>query len=1772
MKFGKKLSRIIPLVLCFALLFQYADSKATAQTTKAVPLYVSDLKLIYANSTEEAQKAVPEGYTLFEQNVNDGTDSLGVFLCYATTTDANLAITDIRAMNENGGFDRGTFNEKMDQAIKSLEGQAQSIYDAIMDEFVPNYKAKLPGAVYAHSQLNIFMFGENEPLGDRIVSGKLTKQDLAKMLLVCHNLVISAIMSLIAQGLGRADGKDWLDQLEKMDPADYENNAAIQKKYASIINQIQPALNQFSDQYNIMVYTDDVRNSMTAEQVSLYCEDLSDEATVQWWYALWDILNAHPLAGGSGLTAESVLVEWYLGESVANHKVCMLIDALTPGQQTLLSLVGPIHLIFNHVFTEEKRKEAENAIAPLKKENGTVSLWEGVDMDIFSTEVGITGVAYDEMVTSNNYDIFTEENKVLSKTIEDYVSIVTNYTTIVSGAVSIVTGAAMLAKGYAGKVLLLKLLSKTGIVLAKSLLGALFTYVPMVILGVCLLASLVIWIVKEIQKNKTPEHKRTTIPKYMVDSVTDSTGAQKYEIYKRVENLQTDEQLKQVEAFELSQVDTLCGADINGGKGYYWTALYVTKSVAAGNPIEAGFQTVKTLDSAPEGYLGLRHFNKKNQAVNLNGVDEYHSTDEQLYLYYKGTKLPESHTIYKYIRTVNVVSVGLRNPKNPTQYRFSTQEAISVAKKELSEMGLYAIDYNFSNDNDVVTMLGWSGTNKPEDAVKDIRLVQNSSVGRAGSGNFGTMTYGNMGEINSFSLFVSRGDQNPAPPITMLKLVKKGENPSKSDGISLSVNHKEATLDTTGKKTQPIGWEAVNEFTGGHAVPLGEDGAQLYFMPEKTFTSGEDYLAGIKVDAYIYNYSFDANSYSYGGAYSCDHTDIWDNSYEKYLAYKEKNYGEQFFQSSKVETFKKMNATFSFTTTHNYSSNNPNCAYRDSAGKTTFDRLTPHSVSAVKYYTTKNPYRAIYGVASRTCEGNQLRDSFLGYAGYGYALCPSEITVSLANLDLKELGYSELLKSKKKFVNKTAILKDNPYHSKGIVVNYDITQVIPETDQLTFNSLYVTGYTQNRTPLRVEDFKFSKKMLAEGAYPDNFTPIPYMGSDGSQYTILSPINERVFACQPPYTTRILAAIYSPFYGYVRSEMKQGDTVTSYMPGAGAYVASLFLASKEKIRTTSLLENNQEAQCKNVSYEQLKSQLVNKGATTVFSTGIGTDYYPEGNDNANTVYLGLTRTDNPEEALRDIRFHVCEPGEEPEETMTVTIEKDGKKQTVNYQLVDGVSLTSKANLDCKKEVNGKGIPVWKEKELLTERQAYLYVSYNTTAFPDPISEISVNQWCVNGANEPLLNFKNQSFQTVKKQSQVNLHTKSKWFEEGTTLSFKRSTNNKKYISEVAVKMGEDKRAILTEFVEKGYSVVNCDLNQTTAGDPIYLGVKYTENQADAITNLLTLHSKSHYASYAVTDERHIYNICGELDLNKGAAGDYIYLYATKDPRAGSPILELYGTNSVKDFSDSLYKHSTVQRLWDFEYSDLNAGTTAFTSSVYLVKKQVTQSGKYISDISVAYGWSKDGAVSKLREKGFYEYVDKDLNDGTGSSQYVYIGYKRTDDPSKAITNIMMFLYGDGEKEQMELDGISYTLSDDVNLNRHCLASSADIFLYYTKSPEAGDPITSLYCSEKIVNNKLTKLGIHNTAKSTGGGSGKNADCDLNKGAGGDTIYLVMVSQPSANLVSSLFGNGSFVVIGIGGLLLVLLVAAAIVYTKRKEQVLLLKERVLLRMKHKKKGSG
>ena len=1747
MSFKQLFRSIISIALCVCMLLQLTPYSSAAEASSSI--YVKDVKLIYAENATEAAKKVPDGYILYEQDINEGTDELGVYICYSVTTDPAQALTDIRVMNENGNFDRGTFNDKMDEALELLDEQAKAIHKALVEEFIPNLNKGIPGAVYAYEQLNIFLFDENTPLGDYIKSGRITPADIAKMMLVCHNTVLSAVLSLIAQGLQREDGQDWLDKLEQMDPADYEMNAQLQAQYANLIRRFQGPMSAFSDQYNIMVYTDDVRDSMTPEQVALYSEDLANEEMVQWWYALWDILNAHMLGGEGGWTAEYLFVEWNLGEGVANHKICMLLDSLTEGQRTLMQLVGPINFIMSDIFTEETRQKANEALAPMKAENGQLSIWSGVDTGIFEAEVGITSEAYDEMVTSANYDIFTEENNVLKPGFVDYVSFVSNYGTLISGGLTVTVGITMLAKGFAHKFVVCKLLAYVGTLITKSLVGMIITYTAISATFICLLISLIVWIVKEIQAGKPPAHDRTTIPKYMVDSAVDGYGVQIYDIYERVDNVQSDSELKN-EPWDLDDVTNMSGSDINANKGYHWAALYVSDKPAVGNPIKADFVISKDVDMAPDGYIALRHFNRKSEAVDLNGVDEYNAEDPNLYLYYKSEPLPEDHHVYKYIRQIQAVSVDLREPGNPDKYRFSTEEALAIAKKQLTGAApaYYVIDHNFSDDPNIVTLIGWNGTNNADDAIKDIRLVYKSSVPRAGAGTFGGINYANMGTINDWSLFVCRMQDTKIPPVTMLKLVKRGDDPVTESGISLNMDENEATLGTNGQKAHITGWEPVNEFSGGEAIPLSTAGIQLYFMPEQTFIEGPDYLAGIEIDAYITNKGFYENS-PFAPARGCCHEDIWNNDYKNYRAYKETVLGERFFENFQIVTNGDISSKVSLSSDRHIMIG---CPY---SGKNADELMATQTTTAIKYNLTKNPYRAIYGLAVRSDTDDNIRNSFMTYDGHGYALCPVETTVSVCGIYMEEFGYKDLLESGATFRDKTTVLEDKPNHSEGIVVNQDITQISWPYDTVRVNSLYAAGYTPGREPLTVEDVVFSEKPLTEGQYSDNFIPTPYMGGDGTDVESIAPFVEKARVKLWNYSTVIKVDLFKDFFCYFRSETGTGDNTTTYRPGQGRYIANLLLASKEKIRVESLLPDNKDAECENIPDNQLISQLVNMGATTTFNVNIGTDYYEGGDDDANTIYLGLTRTNDPELAIRDIRFYVCKPGELPAKTITAKVSINGILQDVEYTLVDDVSLTSKADLECNKVTNSKGMEVWEETELLTERQVYLYVCRNKVAFPDPITEIQVTDWCSFGTFEPVLSFEGKTIYTVQMQDDEDLHITDEWFESGNMFSFKRESNKKLYLSELAIRNGRDENQVISSLVEAGYSVINKDMNQSAAGDHIYIGCKFTDDPYDAITDVMTIHTKNKYSAYSVTDEKHLYRLVADVDLNKGAGGDYIYLYYTKDSRAGDPLLELYGTESVVDHSDSLYRHQTVRRLWDFKYSDLNAGTTIFTDSIYLVMKRAGSNGKYISDVMVVYGWSESGAKEKLKEAGYLEYVDKDLNDGTGSSQWIYIGYKRTDDPEKAIRNLLV--YRTATPETCTHNGNQYTLVSDVNLNRHCHAMSDDLFMYYTRDAAAGDPITALYVSENPVEYKKDELGYHRTVQ--GGAGFSTTYIDLNRTAGGDYIYLVMVSDPAGQnphspITASIFGNGSWIAIGVLTLgLMSCLGVAVVVRNKRRNHI-------------------
>lgn len=175
-------------------------------------------------------------------------------------------------------------------------------------------------------------------------------------------------------------------------------------------------------------------------------------------------------------------------------------------------------------------------------------------------------------------------------------------------------------------------------------------------------------------------------------------------------------------------------------------------------------------------------------------------------------------------------------------------------------------------------------------------------------------------------------------------------------------------------------------------------------------------------------------------------------------------------------------------------------------------------------------------------------------------------------------------------------------------------------------------------------------------------------------------------------------------------------------------------------------------------------------------------------------------------------------------------------------------------------------------------------------------------------------------------------------------------------------------------------------------------------------------------------------------------------------------------------------------------------------------------KYISDVKIGGGSKKANTSKNNATSGGYTLIDYDLNSGA-SGCFIYLAYKRTDDPAKAITGLIILA---GKQY-----GSDYYLSHPITFSdkRYYLAPYADgdadygdlndgaggehLYLYYSK--DEGRPGVWQHRSHKITNLTISNSSSvpsgfddvvfkHYDPKSSG------TVCDLNSGAGGKYIYL------------------------------------------------------------------
>ena len=272
MRTSKITKGIISIVLSISL-FLCATVPAFAAGTEE---YISELRLVYAEDYEEAKAIIAEGefkeYKVLNENLNENSDEIGVWLAYKTTTNIEEAITDLAVMQMNGGYSDGNYQEMIKQSYDEYVAMGKIYLDAI-NYFVEAYDADDYLAEVARRQLNFYNVVsinipeedvptfEGERLGDIFYDG-IDEYELATIFFQGNVHVLNNVRSLLAMGVSyNEDGKSYYDKVGeataemKDDPSAYADD-----DLDALAALIAPSIGVFADMFKELATVEDELN------------------------------------------------------------------------------------------------------------------------------------------------------------------------------------------------------------------------------------------------------------------------------------------------------------------------------------------------------------------------------------------------------------------------------------------------------------------------------------------------------------------------------------------------------------------------------------------------------------------------------------------------------------------------------------------------------------------------------------------------------------------------------------------------------------------------------------------------------------------------------------------------------------------------------------------------------------------------------------------------------------------------------------------------------------------------------------------------------------------------------------------------------------------------------------------------------------------------------------------------------------------------------------------------------------------------------------------------------------------------------------------------------------------------------------------------------------------------------------------------------------------------------------------------------------------------
>ena len=546
--------------------------------------YVKDVKLIYAESMSEAKKHVPEGYTLLEQDLNEGTDTdYKVYFAYSTTKNPDEAVTDIKMMNMKGGFVLSDYEEQMKNVNESVKKLANDVKIAT-EVFAENYVKGTYGAKAAYRALSAFTVEQDggQTLADYLIYGKVEDDFYVKFVLNAHQNVLSAVISALTMAVQGEEGNTWLDRLAKdiEDPLDVEelpnywdDSVILWKQFYGFYEVYKTIDHSKYDPEPPKKNPDEAPGDSEAPPAPPEVDPetqpaIENNGTEALYEVTYRILQKYKFKTGETF-AELFLdpAVFKVNKERFENFFCML-EVLTPAELAMMSLCGPLNMILSTGMDEASYNDYIKRMDEITGGEPACYIWEGVNIELFHSSIGITDEAARKIAQTEFERELNNEGDTLGMTGLKTAGLIAS-----CGAVALGVG---LVAYHGFGALMLTCFSGTSLTAAASAVsvaGTIFSAVSLalgitavVVALVVAIVFFVIWII-EIHKENHPEY--TEIPEFMYDYVEDEVGNSQFILYEGVR-------------FQDGRV-----ADVNVWQGKEWHAMYVSHDKAAGAPIEA---------------------------------------------------------------------------------------------------------------------------------------------------------------------------------------------------------------------------------------------------------------------------------------------------------------------------------------------------------------------------------------------------------------------------------------------------------------------------------------------------------------------------------------------------------------------------------------------------------------------------------------------------------------------------------------------------------------------------------------------------------------------------------------------------------------------------------------------------------------------------------------------------------------------------------------------------------------------------------------------------------------------------------------------------------------------------------------------------------------------------------------------------------------------------------------------------------------------------------